>query len=166
MTKTIVSLVVAEVPIGAFLYLILGELRRLSAQRMHDALAKTHAVIDFSHLRIFYSEDWKLYAYPRLHYYVVNLATKLVSYFAPDYVHELEVAKVIRKYYFEPYREGKPFNELEKCFKEYGITLVPRFPFATELVSPDFGLDSAGVVKASSEALAMMPKTKRRTWKR
>jgi len=101
---------------------------------------------DFRHLVVVFADFWKLYDYPKLRYYVVNLATKL-AFYAPDYVHDLEEAKVIPAY-FVGMEQDKP-NDF---FKKHEITLARRLPHPAELESPT-GAGSDLMIKGLVEVL-------------
>jgi hypothetical protein len=133
-TQLIVSLVIVEVPLAIFMYYILGEHRRSVTQRMHDAIAKAQAISDFKHLIVVFADDWKLYDYPRLRYYVVNLATKF-AFYVPDYIHDLVEAKVIRAYWV-----GLEQDKLNAFFEKHQFVLTGREPYPMELECPSEAL--------------------------
>jgi len=127
--QLIVSLVVAEVPIGVFLSYILGERRHSDRAKMQEAVSMAHALMEFGHLKVYrvlIIGSWENYDYPALKYYVINALTNN-AFRAPDFVHELAETKVIRETTF------KTTEDLDKKMSEESITLHDHEPDLQEL---------------------------------
>lgn len=127
--QLIVSLVVAEVPIGVFLSYILGERRHSDRARMQEAVSMAHALMEFGHLKVYRALDignWENYDYPILQYYVINALTN-IAFRAPDFVHELAETKVIRETIFDT------TEDLKKKMSEESIALHDHEPDLQEL---------------------------------
>lgn len=125
-----ITLILAEVPIGVLLSVILGERGKARAERIENAHTQFKATLDFQHLEIYYVHGQRFrYDYPLRQYFVVNTISRL-GYYAPDYIRKLEEAHVIQKRAFETE------NLLIQYFIDNQYRLVPRMPLASELNHP------------------------------
>ena len=122
----IVSLWVAEVPIGVFLWALLGERGHSARRRAIDAIEKAKAIEEYEHLEVHLHNEWDDFAYPALYYFIVNTSNKH-AYFAPDYIHDLEVGRIV---YAQRYESDE---ELDAFFKKEGILLEKREARPSEL---------------------------------
>jgi hypothetical protein len=121
--KLIISLVVAEVPIGVFLSVLLGERRSRWYRRIElfDAMGR------FSHLRMHYSQSWLNADYPELLYFVVNDRSGR-AYRVQEGLHDLALDGIIRR---QPKYQDQ--RELERFFAVNGIQVLDRTATLEEL---------------------------------
>ncbi len=121
----VVSLVIAEVPIAAFISLLFGEHNR-SAQDLNDAIQRAKALTQFKHLEILFIPNKWSPVIERRRYYVVNKRTML-AFVCPRYIRILGQNDIVHRISYSK------LDEIQSYFKQHEITLVTREPLAGEL---------------------------------
>ena len=125
-TNTILSIMVADIPIGLFLWLAL-ERRESKRRRLLDAAEIVVAPTRYTNLVIHYCDEFADGTPPDLRYYVVNTKSK-VAYFVDAEVQALVKARFIRK--FPRHRD---LAELNRYFDTNGITHASSYPQGDDL---------------------------------
>ena len=123
--RLFVTLVLAEVPIGVFLW-ILFDRGNLSRQLTQDAVSRLRSKNEYRHLQVHRVNEWPEAGYPVLAYYVVNLKTKH-AYYAQEEIYRLEKDGIIEA------RKWRSKEDLDMYFAVAKITLEPRNPRIEEL---------------------------------
>ena len=120
--QLILSLAVAEVPIGVFISILLGERRG----QPYRAIEHLNAMVQFRHLHVHRAQAWVSADYPELAYYVVNTRTNR-AFWVQDELRELVKGEIIRRTKYEN-RE-----ELTRYFEQNHIVLENRYGTLEEL---------------------------------
>lgn len=123
----IVSLVIAEVPIAAFISLILGE-RGRSLHEVEDALRMVRGLSEFQHLEVHQlRKRWNI-PNSTVKKYVLNKHTML-AFKCPYYLQTLSNAEIVRRYEYEDKKQ------IDNYFKTNSVKAAEREPLPGELDS-------------------------------
>lgn len=114
--KLIISMTVAEVPIGVFVSILLGERRG----QPYRAVERLNAMAKFSHLYIHWAQPWLDADYPGLAYYVVNTRTNR-AFWVQDILWELVKGGILRG------TKHESREELIRYFEQNHITLEEKY---------------------------------------
>lgn len=128
----IISLVIAEVPIGVFLHYLLRQDRNPA----FDAIARIEALERFGHLEVHTRHAWGSYYYPDLLYYVINTKTKKAYYVSND------LRVLVRSHLIKRVRYQKT-KDFQSYFEDNGITLERKFPSMKDLGASFYAEDSS-----------------------
>ncbi len=124
--NTITSIIFADIPVGLVLWLVL-ERRESMNRKLLDKVERIRAPTLFRNLEVHYWDRWDTAEYPYLHYYVVNIHTK-IAYQVTDEVQDLIEDKIIRT---QPrYRD---LAELHRYFDANGIKTAGGYPEGDDL---------------------------------
>ena len=124
--NTVLSIVLADLPVGIVLWVIL-ERRESKNRKLLDVVEVIRAKAEFSHLEVHYCDAWNTAEYPYLNYFIVNTKTKL-AFWVSDEVQDLVEEEIIRKPV--SYRD---LEELNRHFATNGFLPQHRYPEGDEL---------------------------------
>lgn len=112
--STILSILVADIPVGLVLYVVL---ERGSARSRHllDVIELHSARAKLSHLVVHRSDPWNFAPYPDEHYYIVNTKTKK-AYWVDDETHDL-----IKEGLIMVAHRHRELSEITRYFDNNGI---------------------------------------------
>ncbi len=124
--NTIISIFVADVPVGLALYALL-ERRESNLRKILNASEIVSLPKDFSHLIAIYFDDFEDAEYPDKNYYIVNTKSKR-AYYVSDEMYTLIEERIVR--------QSKQFSSLEalrRYFDAQGIKQEPNYPQGDDL---------------------------------
>ncbi len=125
-TTTILSIVVADIPVGFVLWAV-TQRRESVSRRLLDAVELTEAPAKFKHLEIHRSDWWDDADYPEEEYYIVNWNTKK-AYWVRQHIEDLVQEGIIRR--AEMYADAEA---LHRFFQANAIELVHDYPQGDDL---------------------------------
>lgn len=104
--NTIASIMVADIPVGVFLWLAFQR-RESENRKLLDAVEITEAPTRYAHLEVHQCDDYEDGIYPELLYYIVNTKSKR-AYWVDEKIEELIEARIIRQ--FPKHRDVQELN--------------------------------------------------------
>lgn len=126
--NTFVSIVLADIPVGIVLWLVL-ERRESENRKILDSIDIVEAPKRFSHLEIHYADEWDDAEYPHKDYFVVNnKKSPKTAYRVSEALQDLVEAKIVRKH--DKYADR---GEMLRYFVANKIELDPREPTGDDL---------------------------------
>ena len=124
--NTIITIIIAEIPAGLFLWFIL-ERRESKTTRILNLVERLKTQALFKDVGIHFSDKWDSAEYPYLNYFIVNTKTKMAFQVSE------ETEDLVEEGLIPVYPRYRNFDELNRYFEHNGIKIEHRIATGEDL---------------------------------